>query len=414
MSSSASEGVPLILIQRAQVYRLEPTEAQANAFAQWVGVCRTVYNLALDQRRTWGQQHRLSYNQQQGEITDLRAEVDWIKAVPVHALQMTVRALDNAFQRFFTGLGQFPTPRKKLVNDSFTLPDPSYLGFKRLNKNRGAVRVPKVGWVKLVGYRPLGGELRSITISRKAGNWFVSVAWRKEVADLVPAKQPSAGLDRGIMVFAALSDGTKIKPISALKTIRTKLAKAQRRLAHKTRFGANWKKQKAKIIRLHRKAANARKDYLHKLSTEIAKNHGVIKIERLLVKNMSKSAKGTVEIPGVNVKAKSGLNRLMLDQGWSMFATMLRYKLAQRGGRLVEVDPRYTSQTCAECGAIDRANRPDQATFACVACGQTDNADVNAARNIHQARALAVEPPKRTLRRVGKRKQIREAIHIAA
>jgi putative transposase len=268
-----------MLIQRAQVYRLEPSEARASAFAQWVGVCRTVYNLALDQRRTWGQQHRLSYNQQQGEITDLRADVDWIKAVPVHALQMTIRALDNAFQRFFTRLGEFPTPRKKFVNDSFTLPDPSYLGFKRLNKNRGAVRVPKVGWVKLVGYRPLGGELRSITISRKAGNWFVSVAWQKEVADPVPAKQPSAGLDRGIMVFAGLSDGTKIKPIGAFKAIRTKLAKAQRKLAHKTRFGANWKKQKAKITRLHRKAANARKDYLHKLSTEIAKNHGVIKIE---------------------------------------------------------------------------------------------------------------------------------------
>jgi putative transposase len=268
-----------MLIQRAQVYRLEPSEAQASAFAQWVGVCRTVYNLSLDQRRTWGQQHRLSYNQQQGEITDLRADVDWIKAVPVHALQMTIRALDNAFQRFFTRPGEFPTPRKKFVNDNFTLPDPSYLGFKRLNKNRGAVRVPKVGWVKLVGYRPLGGELRSITISRKAGNWFVSVAWQKEVADPVPAKQPSAGLDRGIMVFAGLSDGTKIKPIGAFKAIRTKLAKAQRKLAHKTRFGANWKKQKAKITRLHRKAANARKDYLHKLSTEIAKNHGVIKIE---------------------------------------------------------------------------------------------------------------------------------------
>ena len=403
-----------MLIQRAQVYRLEPTEAQASAFAQWVGVCRSVYNLALDQRRTWGQQHRLSYNQQQGEITDLRADVDWIKAVPVHALQMTVRALDAAFQRFFIGLGEFPTPRKKFVNDSFTLPDPSYLGFKRLNKNRGAVKVRKVGWVKLVGYRPLGGELRPITISRKAGDWFVSVAWQKEVADPVPAKWPSAGLDRGITVFVTLSDGTKIEPISAFKTIRTKLAKAQRKLAYKKRFGANWKKQKAKITRLQRKAVNARKDYLHKLSTEIAKNHGIIKIERLRVKNMPKSVKRTLETVGVNVKAKNGLNRSILDQGWSMFATMLRYKLAQCGGRLVEVDPRYTSQACAECWAIDRANRPDQATFACVACGHTDNADVNAARNIHQARALAVEHPKRTLRRVGKRKQIREIIDVAA
>jgi putative transposase len=403
-----------MLLQRANVYRLEPTEDQAGHFAQWVGACRTVYNLALDQRKTWGQCHRLSYNQQQSEITDLRAEVDWLKAVPVHALQMSVRALDNAFQRFFSGLGEFPTPRKKFVNDSFTLPDPSYLDFKRLNKNRGAVKVPKVGWVKLVGYRPLGGELRAVTISRKAGHWFASIAWRKEVPDPVPTNLPSVGLDRGVAVFAALSDGTKIEPLNSFKTIRTKLAKAQRKLARKKKFGANWKKQKAKITRLHRKAANARKDFLHKRSTEIAENQGVVKIERLQVKNMSKSAKGTVEAPGRNVKAKSGLNRSILDQGWSMFAMMLRYKLAEHGGQLVEVDPRYTSQACAECGTIDKGNRLDQATFACLHCGHTDNADVNAARNIHQARALAVEPPKRTLRRVGKRKQLRETVDVAA
>jgi putative transposase len=402
-----------MLLQRANVYRLEPTEAQASAFAQWAGACRSVYNLALEQPRTWGRQHGLSYNQQQREITSLRAEVDWFKAVPVHALQMAVRALDNAYQRFFAKLGEYPTPRKKFVNDSFTLPDPSYLGFKRLNANRGAIKIPKVGWVKFVGYRPLGGDLRSITISRKAGHWFASIAWRKEIAEPDPTNLPSVGIDRGIAVFAALSDGRKVEPLSAFKTIQDKLARIQRRLARKTKFSANWRKQKTKITRLHRKAANARKDYLHKLSTGIAKSHGVVKIEKLQVKNMVRSAKGTVETPGKNVKAKSGLNRSILDQGWSMFTTMLRYKLAQRGGQLVEVEAAYTSQACAECGIIDRANRQDQATFVCVACGHEDNADVNAARIIHQARALAVESPKRVLRRAGKRKQLREAISVA-
>ncbi len=324
---------------------------------------------------------------------------------------MAVRALDNAFQRFFSGLGEFPTPRKKFVNDSFTLPDPSYLDFKRLNRKRGAIKLPKVGWVKLVGYRPIDGELRSITISRKVGHWYAAIAWRQEKPDPKLSDKPSVGLDRGIAVFAALSDGTKIGPLNAFKTIREKLSKAQRKLARKKKFGANWKKQKAKITRLHQKAANARKDFLHKLSTKLAENQGVVKIERLQVKNMSRSAKGTVEAPGRNVKAKSGLNRSILDQGWSMFATMLRYKLAERGGQLVEVDPRYTSQACAECGSIDRANRPDQATFVCVSCGHADNSDINAARNIHQARALAVESPKRILRRVGKRKQQVGAIH---
>ena len=401
-----------MLLHRANVYRLELTTEQAETLAQWVGACRSVYNLALEQRRIFGSDHRINYYIQQAELTALRAEVDWIRAVPVHALQMAVRAVDTAFQNFFLGFADYPQPHKKFKNDSFTLPDPKELGFKRLNKNRGAVKVPKLGWIKLVGYRPLGGELRSIIISRKAGHWYVSVAWQVEIADPVPPALPSIGLDRGVAVFAALSDGTKIEPLNAFKSIKDKLAREQRKLARKTKFSANWKKQKAKISRLHRQAANVRKDFLHKLSTDLAKNHGVIKLEKLQVQNMTRSAKGTVENPGTNVKAKSGLNRSILDQGWGMFATMLNYKLAERGGELVYVDPAYTSQTCAECGVVDKASRKDQATFECQHCGHKDNADVNAARNILQVRALAVEPPKRTLKRVGKRKHQAEAVNV--
>lgn len=103
-----------MLIQRANVYRLEPTTEQADAFNQWVGACRFVYNIALEQRRTWGKSHRLSYNQQQAEITPLRVEADWLRAVPIHALQMSVRALDSAFQRFFMELGGLPAASQEI------------------------------------------------------------------------------------------------------------------------------------------------------------------------------------------------------------------------------------------------------------------------------------------------------------
>jgi putative transposase len=206
-------------------------------------------------------------------------------------------------------------------------------------------------------------------------------------------------------VFAALSTGKQIAPLNAFKRISDKLAKQQQRLARKIRFSENWKKQKAKITRLHFQAKNARKDFLHKVSTELAKSHGVIKIEKLHVRNMTASSSGTVDQPGRMVKQKSGLNRSILDQGWSMFATMLAYKLDERGGKLLQVPAPYTSQTCSACGVIDKASRRDQATFCCVHCGMSENADVNAARNILQARTLAVEPPKRTLKKVGKRKQ---------
>lgn len=410
-------------LYRANVYRLEPTPEQANSFAQWVGACRYVYNLALEQRREfWRPGRSITYLSQQADITALRAEVDWLRAVPVHALQMAVRAVDTAYQRFFSGLGEYPKPHRKFRHDSFTLPDPAYLGFGRYHKNHGAIKVPKLGWIKLRGWRflwperpnligPRNARLLSVTIRRKADHWYASIAWSEDVADRAPQNRPPVGIDRGIKVFAALSNGRKVEPLNAFKRIEDRLAKAQRRLARKVKFSANWIKQKAKISRLHLHAAHARKDYLHKRSTEIAKSHGVVKIEDLRIKNMSASAKGTVENPGTNVAAKSGLNRSILDQGWGMFATMLGYKLSERGGELLKVAAAYTSQTCAECGVVDAGSRIDQATFRCDHCGHTDNADVNAARNMLQARTLAVEPPKRTLRRVGKRKRQEEAAH---
>jgi putative transposase len=127
------------------------------------------------------------------------------------------------------------------------------------------------------------------------------------------------------------------------------------------------------------RVANARKDFLNKASTTIAKSHGVVVLEKLAVGNMVRSAKGTPEAPGKMVRQKAALNRAILDQGWGMFRTMLGYKLADRNGRLIEVPAAYTSQTCAECGMVDARSRRDQARFACVCCGHKANADTNAA-----------------------------------
>lgn len=397
-----------MLLQRANRYRLDVTPEQAATLAQWAGACRFVYNCGMEQRRDWYRHAKLSYVQQAREVTEARAAFEWLAAVPVHALQQALRDLDVAYQRFFAGLGGYPRPRRKNDGDSLRLPDPAYLGFKRLSKRMGAVKVPKLGWLKVRDWRPLGGELRNITIRRKAGHWYASIQWQREVEAPTPKSGPTVGVDRGVAVFAAMSDGSKIKPLNSFRRIEAKLAKHQRHLARKTKFSANWRKLVAKISRLHSHAANARKDYLHKQSSIIAESQGVVKIERLNVQSMSASAKGSVERPSKMVRQKAGLNKSILDQGWGMFKTMLAYKLAERGGRLEEVPAAFTSQTCAECGVVDRGSRKDQATFECGHCGHAENADVNAARNILQARALAAEPPKRTLRRVGKRKRLTE------
>lgn len=186
----------------------------------------------------------------------------------------------------------------------------------------------------------------------------------------------------GVSVFAATSTGELIAPGSFGKKALRALQKAQRAVSRKKKGSANRRKAIRRVQTLHARVANARKDFLHKLSTTIAKNHGTVVVEALQVRNMSASAKGTAEEPGRNVRQKSGLNRSILDQGWRMFRTFLGYKLADRGGRLVEVPAAYTSQTCSVCGVTDPASRVSQARFVCTACGHIENADINAAKNI--------------------------------
>jgi putative transposase len=202
-----------------------------------------------------------------------------------------------------------------------------------------------------------------------------------DVPDPVHPATAAVGIDLGIATFAAFSDGRLHPPLNAYRHVAAKKARMQRRLSGMVKYSCNWKKQQRRIARLDIRIANCRHDFLHQLSTETSKNHAVICVEDLQVKNMSRSARGTVEEPGTNVAAKSGLNKAILDQGWGMFRRMLEYKQQWRGGELIAVSPRYTSQTCPQCGHVSKLNRPQQALFSCVGCGYTYHADVVAAIN---------------------------------
>ena len=189
----------------------------------------------------------------------------------------------------------------------------------------------------------------------------------------------------GVKRFATLSDGDFFEPLNAFKREREKLAKLQGKLARQKKGSRNSRKTKRKIARLHCRIADSRRDFLHKTSTQIAKNHSVVYVEDLKVSNMSASAAGTKENPGKKVKQKSGLNRSILDQGWYGFFQMLSYKLKWRGGKLIKVDPRNTSRTCPRCGFVSAENRKSQASFVCVSCGYSSNADEVGAINILRA-----------------------------
>ena len=193
----------------------------------------------------------------------------------------------------------------------------------------------------------------------------------------------------GIVRFATLSNGEYFEPINAFKTYKGKLAKLQKRLKNKTKGSHNWLKLKAKIARLHHKISNTRKDYLHKISNKISKKHAIVYVEDLKVANMTKSAKGTIEESGRNIRQKSGLNRAILDQAWFEFRRQLDYKLAWNGGFLVAVPPQNTSRTCPCCGHTAKENRLTQSDFECIDCGYRNNADLVGAINIlHRGQAL--------------------------
>lgn len=293
-------------------------------------------------------------------------------------MQQTLKDLSRAFADAFDPSQPnkcLPRFKRKGKHDSFRYPQ----GFKLGNKR---IYLPNVGWVNYFDSRKIEGTPKNVTVSLEGGHWYVSVQTEQDIGEPVHPSSSVEGIDMGVAVFAATAAGDLIDPVNAFKSARAKLTCLQRELARRVKFSANWHKTKTRINQLHHKIACIRADFLHKLTTALSKSHAMIAVEALRILNMSASAKGTVEQPGKNVKAKSGLNRSILDQGWGEFRRQLGYKLAWRGGRLIEVPPAYTSQRCACCGHIAAENRPRRDLFHCRECSHSAHADVNAARNI--------------------------------
>lgn len=406
---------------RGYKFRLKPSNQQASRLTQQAGACRFVYNLALEQRGMYRAKghplcregRRFTFQQQCSELTKLRADVDWLADAHGHALIQALKDLDRAFVNFFEGRGAYPTPRVKGIHDNFRVPqDKGAIRIRKLNANWSAVKLPKLGWIRYRAHREIDGDIRNATVSLKGGHWWVSIQTEREI-EVHPSALPPVGIDRGVAALVALSNGELVAPVNALVKHSRRMKNAQRCLARRRKGSNRWKRQKARVNRIHTKVANARKDQLHKVSLDIARRFGAVVIEALKTKNMTAGAAGTVDDPGRNVAQKSGLNRDILDKGWHTFETMLAYKLEERGGTLIRVNPAYTSQTCAECGTISKANRESQADFECVSCGHAAHADINAARNILRAGMRPQSAPSEPRRRSATRTIKRSAAHAA-
>lgn len=361
-------------------YRIYPTTEQESLFRQTVGACRFVYNLCLDQRiLEWHRSNprRITAYDQISELPALKAEVPWLRDVPTHPLQQAVIDLDRAFRNFFEGRASFPQFHKRGRRDSFRYPDP-----KQFKPEQGRIFLPKAGWVEWVQHRPMEGRPKTATVSREANYWYVSVQCEMDVCDPRPNLGSAVGIDLGIAKPIVLSTGQVIQLPRTTEKERHKLATLQRKVARKTKGSRNQAKARMAVARFHARLARRRKDAAHKATTIIAKNHGLIVVEDLKVRNMTASASGTVDDPGRNVATKSGLNRSILDVAPYQIRQMLEYKADWYGSQVVTVNPAYTSQKCSLCGYVHKDNRISQSVFICKSCGLMDNADHNAARNI--------------------------------
>lgn len=310
-------------------------------------------------------------------------ELAFLNECPAQSLQKPIANLDIAFKKAFTKQGGFPKFKKKGQRDSIYFPQ----GFK-VKDNK--VFLPKIGWIKFFKSRDIKGTVKNVTVtSDSMSNWFASFCTEEEKV-LSERHEGEVGLDLGITTFVATSCRDLIKKPDKIKKLTAMKKRVARALSRKKKGGNNRKKASLVLKKAETKITNIRKDFLHKTSTTLSKNHAMIAVEKLKIKNMSKSARGTMEEPGRHVRAKSGLNREILGSGWGMFKEMLKYKQLYSGGRFVEVNPVNTSRKCNACGQIDKASRVRQNWYACTNCGHEIHADTNAAINILAAGRVVI------------------------
>ena len=370
-------------MQRLQAFKYEliPTGEQLRNMRRFAGSCRFVFNkaLALQTANYEAGNKFIRYVGMANLLPAWKSEFPWLKESPSQALQHSLKNLDRAFTNFFEKRTYYPHFKKRGYGDSVRFPQ----GFK-LDQTNDRVFLPKLGWVRYRNSREVLGVVKNFTVSNRSGKWFVSIQTERKVEQPV-AHGDAIGIDMGVVRFATLSDGTVYPSINIFKRYAADLRKAQQAMSRKKKFSNNWKKARSRVQKLHVRIANARRDYLHKTSTTISNNHAMVVVEDLQVSSMSRSAAGSVEQPGRNVRAKSGLNRSILDQGWAEFRRQLEYKMLWVGGLLLAVPPQNTSSTCPRCGHVSKENRKSQAVFACVECGFNQNADLVGAINVLRA-----------------------------
>jgi putative transposase len=381
-------------------YRLYPTPGQEEVLTAWGHSARALWNLALEQRQYVYKQRGVTLRsmEQCGYLTAARAEIDWLAELPAVSGQQVLRHLDLAYDNFFNPSHPAGYPRFKKRGHRLRVSFPGQkVEVRKLSRNWAEVRLPKIGWVRFRLSRTLDGTLRNATVSKNGTGWHVAFGVATGVKSGPRLDKPGCGVDFGVAAsaFVSTEDKPRRMPETLTKPEKARLRHLEQKKARQLTYakkhqGGRYSKRLDRTIhqiaKIKARQANRRRDFTHKLTTDLAKNHGYVGIEDLRVRNMTKSAKGTVERPGAKVKAKAALNRSVLDNCPGERRRQIAYKCPIYGSELRLIPASHTSNTCGNpgCGKVDPASRPGCGRlFVCVHCGFEDDADHNAAIEIH-------------------------------
>ncbi len=310
-------------------------------------------------------------------FTAMRKDVGWLRDLPFAAVRHTLRHQADAWTKFFKRQGGHPSYKSKYRTRTVTFPEPGHF---QLSGN--SIRLQKLGWFHLArkGEDPHRHyEARAVTIKRECGRWHAVIRYKVPAHEVERIDDGRAvGVDMNVAQVAT-SGGEIIRlDRERLERLECRKHRYQRRMARQA-VGSNRRNvTKQRLSKVCRNIRCCRDNWQHHTSKRVAAKAGTVMVEKLNTKGMTASAKGAIDEPGKHVRQKAGLNKAILNTGWGG----LKQKLGYKSAHLLEVNPQYTSQTCSRCGFIDKNNRPAQAMFKCLACGHTDNADVNAALNI--------------------------------
>lgn len=390
------------LFKRAYRFRFYPTPEQESLLRRTVGCCRKVYNLALDARsRAWTSERRnVTYVQTSAMLTAWKktGEYSYLNEVSCVPLQQALRHLQAAFSNFFRQTGDYPTFKRKSHGGSAEFTRSAF----RWDAERRELTLAKmhdplpIRWSRTL---PRKAVPSTVTVSLDAaGRWHVSILVEERI-DTLPKNTRAVGVDLGVKDFAVTSDGETIGNPRHYRRLAEKLEREQRALSRKTEGSSNHRKAALKVARTHARIADMRRDFLHKLSTRLIRENQTVVIEDLAVGNMTKRCEPKPDPDNPNhwlpngQSAKTGLNRSIMDAGWSEFRRMLEYKAEWYGRQLIIIDRYYPStQICSHCGATTGPkglDNLDVRAWTCPDCDTRHDRDGNAAENILAA-GLAV------------------------